>query len=147
MSYTIGQVAKKLGISSHTLRYYDQEGLLPEVRRTSGGIRQFEDSDLCFLYVILCLKETGMSIAEIRTFIQWARVGDSSLQKRYNLFVERKKAVDQEIERLKTYRTCIEYKCAYYKKAMEAGTEAIYAKNDEDNPELVLSRLKGEKRS
>ena len=46
MGYSIGQVAKKTGLSVHTLRYYEKEGLLPFVRKNSSGLRVFSDSDL-----------------------------------------------------------------------------------------------------
>lgn len=137
MNYTIGEVAKKLGLSTYTLRYYDKEGLLPFIKRTEGGIRIFSEQDLDFLLVINCLKNTGMSIADIRKYIQWADEGDSSLQKRYDLFREQKKAIEQQIQHLKTYLECIEYKCNYYEKALAAGTEAIYKNNPNMNEQKM----------
>lgn len=56
MIYTIGEVAKKLGIAASTLRYYDKEGLIPFVERFSGGIRMFKDEDISGLKTIECLK-------------------------------------------------------------------------------------------
>lgn len=56
MLYTVGEMAKLLGISSSTLRYYDREGLLPFVERSRGGIRMFTDADYSTLMVIGCLK-------------------------------------------------------------------------------------------
>ena len=52
MVYKIGQVAKKLGISAHTLRFYDKEGLLPNVKKNSAGIRVFNEADLDWLLII-----------------------------------------------------------------------------------------------
>lgn len=65
MLYTVGEMAKKLGIAPSTLRYYDQEGLLPFVERSSGGVREFKDSDYEWLQVIGCLKKTGMPLKDI----------------------------------------------------------------------------------
>lgn len=62
MAYTIGEMAKMLGVPASTLRYYDKEGLLPFVARSSGGIRQFRESDIEWLRVIGCMKKAGMSI-------------------------------------------------------------------------------------
>ena len=62
MSYSIGEVAKMLGLSTYAIRYYDQEGLLPFVKRDEHGVRVFEKSDLHFLYVIFCLKNTGHNV-------------------------------------------------------------------------------------
>lgn len=141
MSYTIGQVAEKLGISTYALRYYEKEGLLPDVKRNPNGIRIFEESDLHFLYVVFCLKNTGMSIEEIRTFIQWAKEGDASLEKRYQLFVERRDAVDRQMEQLKAYRQCIEDKCQYYKEALEAGTEAVHFQKEKKKEKFPLGDI------
>ena len=66
MEYTIGQVSEKTGLPVSTLRYYDKEGLLPFVARSSGGIRQFRESDIEWLRVIGCMKKAGMSIKDIR---------------------------------------------------------------------------------
>lgn len=66
MVYTIGEMAKMLGVPAYTLRYYDKEGLLPFVARSSGGIRQFRESDIEWLRVIGCMKKAGMSIKDIR---------------------------------------------------------------------------------
>ena len=46
MNYTIGEMAKKIGVAPSALRYYDKEGLLPFVERSEGGIRMFKDSDI-----------------------------------------------------------------------------------------------------
>lgn len=141
MTYTIGQVAKKMDITAFTLRYYDKEGLLPFVKRTETGVRIFDEADLEFLHVIHCLKNTGMSINDIRTFIDWANEGDASLQKRYDLFQERKREVDKQIAKLETYRECIEYKCKYYEEALKAGTEAVYRNTENQTAELPLSKI------
>ena len=59
-------MAKMLGVPASTLRYYDKEGLLPFVARSSDGIRQFRESDIEWLRVIGCMKKAGMSIKDIR---------------------------------------------------------------------------------
>ena len=71
MTYTIGETAELLGVPASTMRYYDKEGLLPELSRGAGGRRAFEDKDLEALKVIDCLKQSGLHISEIRQFMQW----------------------------------------------------------------------------
>ena len=66
MAYTVGEMAKILHVAPSTLRYYDKEGLLPFVERSSGGIRLFKDSDFEWLSMIECMKQTGMPIKEIK---------------------------------------------------------------------------------
>ena len=64
MRYSIGQVAQKMGLTAHTLRYYDKEGLLPFVKKNSSGLRMFSDEDIDWLVVIECLKGTGMQLKD-----------------------------------------------------------------------------------
>ena len=67
-----------------------------------------------------------MPIKEIKHFIDWCSLGDSTLQERYDMFLERKAIVEAQIKELEQAMTLIEHKCHYYKTALEAGTEAIH---------------------
>ncbi|MFC7677345.1 MerR family transcriptional regulator [Paenibacillus sp. GCM10028914] len=125
-TYSISEVAKELNLTPYTLRYYDKEGLMPFVERNSSGTRLFKESDIGALKIIECLKSTGMPIKEIKNFIDWCSDGDSTLQQRYNMFMERKAVVEAQIEELKKSMEVIEHKCLYYKTALEAGTEDIH---------------------
>ena len=64
MIYTVDEMAQKLGVPASTLRYYDKEGLLPFVERSSGGIRMFRENDFEWLQVIRCMKKAGMPIPQ-----------------------------------------------------------------------------------
>jgi DNA-binding transcriptional MerR regulator len=125
-TYTISEVANELNLTVYTLRYYDKEGLMPFVERTPNGTRRFKESDISTLKVIECLKATGMPIKEIKNFFDWCSEGDSTLQQRYNMFMDRKAIVEAQIEELKKTMEVIEHKCSYYKTALEAGTEDIH---------------------
>ncbi|MDP4156582.1 MAG: MerR family DNA-binding protein, partial [Bacillota bacterium] len=85
--------------------------------------------DISALKVVECLKSTGMPIKEIKTFIDWCSEGDSTLQERYDMFLERKASVEAQMSELKKTMEVIEYKCLYYKTALDAGTEEIHKKN------------------
>lgn len=97
-TYSISEVAKELNLTVYTLRYYDREGLMPFVERTASGTRLFKESDIKTIYIIECLKSTGMPIKEIKNFIDWCSEGDSALQQRYDLFIERKARVGAQME-------------------------------------------------
>ncbi len=129
MSYTIKEAAKIIGVAPSTLRYYDSMGLLPFVGRKESGYRLFSDNDIKMLKVIECLKKTGMSINEIKQFSKWVEEGDDTLQERYQMFLERKKAVEEEIRELKNTLGFINHKVWYYQTAIEAGTESIHFDN------------------
>ncbi|MDP9675797.1 MerR family transcriptional regulator [Paenibacillus polymyxa] len=129
-TYSISEVAKELNLTAYALRYYDKEGLMPFVERTSSGTRLFKESDIDALKIIECLKSTGMPIKEIKNFIDWCSGGDSTLQQRYDMFIERKAIVEAQMEELKKTMEVIEHKCLYYKTALDAGTENIHKNNN-----------------
>ena len=85
MTYTVGEMAAMLDVPASTLRYYDKEGLLPFVARSSGGIRQFRDSDLEWLRIIGCMKKAGMSLKDIRQYIQLAMQGNDTIDAPKNM--------------------------------------------------------------
>lgn len=124
MEYTIGQVAKLTGLSISTIRYYDKEGLLNGINRKSG-IRSFNDKDLNTIRVIECLKNSGMLIKEIRDFMKLCEEGDSSLNERYNFFLDQEKKVQDQIKSLNQTLKLIKFKQWYYLKAISDNTESI----------------------
>ena len=85
MNYTIGELSKIMNVSIHTLRYYDNEGLLPFVQRKPNGQRIFTHRDLIFLNTIECLKSTGMPLKEIKQYIEWCIEGMPTVPQRYEL--------------------------------------------------------------
>lgn len=122
MTYSIGEVSEMLNISISTLRYYDKEGLLPLVNRTLGNIRIFDETDIECLKMIECLKTTGMQLKEIKLYFEWCEEGDSTIEKRYKLFMDQKEKTEQQIELLQNALDRINYKCGYYRIAKEKGT-------------------------
>lgn len=69
----------RLDVPASTLRFYDKEGLLPFVERSPGGIRIFQDTDLEWRRIIGCMKKAGMSIRDIRQYIEQAQQGDDTI--------------------------------------------------------------------
>lgn len=132
MPYTIKQAAALTNLTPVTLRYYDKQGLLPLMERRESGYRMFSDGDIAMLRVIECLKKSGMSIKDIRQFSQWVLMGDDSLQERYEMFLERKKAVEAQMADLQKTLDFINHKCWYYETAIEAGTEKIHFKEQSE---------------
>lgn len=120
--YTIGEVVEQTGLSAHTLRYYEKEGLLPFVTKNNSGHRVYAKSDLQWLSMIECLKDSGLQIKEIRQYIEWFRQGDSTLQQRLELFQNRHKALEAEMARLQTVMNKITFKEALYTEALKLGS-------------------------
>lgn len=138
MFYTVGEIAKKLNIPPSTLRYYDKEGLLPFVERSSGGIRMFSDKDFESLSVIECLKKAGMSIKDIRLFMEWCAQGDATISDRLSLFRRQREQVLSQIRQLEETLEILDYKEWYYETALQAGTCAIHENTD---PQKIPKRF------
>ena len=120
--YTIGQVSEMFDLPVSTLRYYDKEGLFPNIERKSG-IRRFSDSEIDALYVIECLKKSGMEIKDIKQFMQWCKEGPSTYANRKELFEARKRVLEEKMHELEKNMAMAKFKCWYYEKAMEDGCE------------------------
>ena len=125
MVYTVGEMAKLLGVTASTLRYSDKEGLLPFVERSSGGIRMFQESDIEWLQVIGCMKKAGMSIKDIRRYIEMALQGDDTIALRLAMFQRQRQVLQQQLQELRHTMEMVDYKCWYYETAQKAGTVAV----------------------
>ena len=118
--YSIQDVSKKTGLSAHTLRYYEKEGLISGVERTQGGFRQYTDEDLERLGLICCLKNTGMSIQEIAQFVQLTRQGDHTLKERVELLQEHRERVLARMEEMQKYLEKVTWKLNFFTEKLNA---------------------------
>ena len=135
--YTIGQVEEMFGLPISTLRYYDKEGLFPGMRRESG-IRKFGEREIEALRIIECLKQSGLEIKDIKQFMAWCAEGNETYSLRRDLFLKRKNAVEEEIERMNRVLDLINYKCWYYEEALKDGNEErLRHITPEDMPEEI----------
>jgi len=135
MSYTIGDIAKMMNVSIHTIRYWDKEGLFPLVKRVNG-IRVFEDKDFSWLRMLNCLKNINMPIKKIKEYVDLALQGDITLKERYQLILEQEDSIEDQIKQLKYYKKQIDFKKKYYEEAIKAGTEEVV--KDWPNPHATL---------
>ena len=111
---TVGEISKLLNIPASTLRYYDKEGLLPFVERSSSGIRKFQDNDIEWLKMIECLKKSGMSIKDIKTYLELTLQGDDTIHERLELFKKQRRILQEQMASLQRTLDMLDYKCWYY---------------------------------
>lgn len=123
MEYSISEVAEKMKVTISTLRYYDNIGLLQNLKKNKAGNRVFSEKDIETIRVVQYLKKSGMQLIEIKEFMNWCKEGDSTLDKRLNLFRKQKENVLSEIARLQETLNLIKYKEWYYTQAVKDGTE------------------------
>ena len=117
--YTVKEVAKLLGVSVHTVRYYDDRGLIPGTKRNSANQRLFDDMEVEWLFVGLTLKNTGLSLKDVKHYIELYGQGDSTLPERYEIMREQKEKTLQEIEELKLRLAVLDRKIDHYGKLLE----------------------------
>ena len=120
--YTIGQISEMFQLPISTLRYYDKEGLFPDLERSSG-IRRFSEKEIEALRVIECLKKSGLEIKDIKLFMEWCSEGSATYQRRKELFECRKEIVQKEIAKLEKVLDMLQFKCWYYDQAVNDGNE------------------------
>ncbi|WP_434434047.1 MerR family transcriptional regulator [Lactiplantibacillus paraplantarum] len=144
MYLTIHDVAKRTGLTTYTLRYYAKEGLFDFVTRSSNkiGTRLFKESDLEFIYLIKCLKNAGLTIKEIKTFVDWTMAGDATISKRRAMFQERRTALQKQLAELQATLDVVDYKCWYYQVAEDAGTCAVHDTLADDQLPEKMRRVK-----
>jgi DNA-binding transcriptional MerR regulator len=114
---TIGEVAGTIGVSTHTLRYYEQAGLIRTVGRTQAGHRLYSPADLDWLQFVMRLKATGMPIAGMQAFAALRAEGQPTMGERRDMLVAHRDEVLSRIAELQSNLGAIIDKIAYYEAA------------------------------
>lgn len=140
MEYTISEIAKLMGVSTYTLRYYDKEGLFPNVKRVNG-IRIFEDKDFEWLRVLNCLRNINMPIKKMKEYVELCQQGDASLKDRLKMIEEQEESINAQIKTLEYYKQEIYFKKKYYEEAIKAGSESAVRSWSCKDATLELDKL------
>lgn len=123
MNYSIQDISKKTGLTISTLRYYDKEGLFPNLERKESNYRVFTELELETLKIIACFKKAGLSISEIRKYMELIKKGDVTLKERLDIMVHQKEALEKQKKEIEESIACVEWKISYYEQALQDGTE------------------------
>ncbi|MBB3260300.1 DNA-binding transcriptional MerR regulator [Paraburkholderia bannensis] len=124
---TIGQVAAATGVTTHTLRYYEQAGLLRAIGRTQAGHRLYSPADRDWLQFVMRLKATGMPIASIQAFSELRAQGEATYDARREMLAAHRNEVLARIDDLQANLAAITDKIAWYETAARDA-----ARHDED---------------
>lgn len=114
MECTIKEAARQVGLTVHTVRYYEKEGLLPTLKRDLYGNRIFERPDIQWLELITCLRQTGMSIADMRQIVELSMEGDHTIPLRKKILKEHKQAMEEKMKEINRAFKKIDEKLAWY---------------------------------
>jgi len=117
--YDIKEVSDQYHLAIPTLHYYEREGLLPEISRNEAGHRIYSDSDIEWLKLICCLRDTGMPITNIKHYVTLCKSNESTIDERYEIFVQQKRTIENQIELLHQNLKVIDRKLDYYLRKKE----------------------------
>ncbi|WP_339258071.1 MerR family transcriptional regulator [Paenibacillus sp. FSL R5-0713] len=105
--FTIGHLAEKSNLSIHTIRFYEKEGLIPFIERSPTGYRLYEDEHIEWLRFISYLRETGMSISKLKSFVELTVEGDGTAAKRITMLKEQRFFIEKQVDTLLQYISMI----------------------------------------
>lgn len=142
MYYTVCEVARRLNLSPHTIRFYGKEGLLDFVERDQNGNRVFKESDFEKLFIIVSLKRSGMTIKQIKAFTVLCDEGDSTIAKRLDIIRDQREVVEAQITELQDALDVLKYKTWLYEVALEAGTTAVHDHMPMEEMPLHIRKIK-----
>src|SRR3954464_377747 len=113
LTYSIGGFSKIVGVSEHTLRYYEKEGLI-KVNRDENNVRVYSDKDKLWVETLLHLKKSGMSLKDMKQFIMWGYMGDETMEERLALLKNHRKKVAEEFEKIRQSLEFLDTKINFY---------------------------------
>ncbi len=121
--YTIKEVAEKMGVSEHTLRFWAKSGFFPFVKRNENNIRMFSEDDLNWVKIVKCLRSVGTENKAIKKYIDLCIVGDSTISERYKIIQATKQKALQQMEELKKQLDLLDFKEKFYQNLIENNLE------------------------
>ncbi|MBX7264650.1 MerR family transcriptional regulator [Micromonospora sp. Llam7] len=116
-TFTVGEAAHRVGLSTYTLRWYEQEGLVAPVGRDSAGRRRYTRQDVDWLLLLTRLRRTGMPVRDMRRYVELARQGDGTLGARGALFEEHRVRVLRRMDELTEDLKVLDVKIDHYRRA------------------------------
>jgi DNA-binding transcriptional MerR regulator len=117
---TISEVAERTGLTRHTLRYYERDGLMLGVGRAGSGHRRYSERDLGWIELITKLRATGMPIREVRRYAELVRAGDGNEDDRLALLRAHRERVLAQLDTMTAHLDAIDMKISYYARAIDA---------------------------
>ena len=118
---TIKEVSEKFGISQDTLRYYERVGMIPHVTRTAGGIRNYQESDLGWVEMELCMRSAGLPIEAMIEYVRLFQEGDETIPARLQLLLDQREALIEQKAQIDSTLKRLNYKISRYERAVETG--------------------------
>ena len=118
---TIKEVCEKFDITADTLRYYERVGVIPEVSRTKGGIRNYTEEDIAWVENAICMRNAGVPVEMLIEYVKLFQEGDSTFNARRDLLAEARSDIQKQLDRITETARLLDYKISRYDKAIKTG--------------------------
>lgn len=118
---TIKEVSEKFNISQDTLRYYERVGMIPPVTRTSGGIRDYQESDLGWVELAICMRSAGLPVEALIEYVKLTQEGDKTIEARLQLLSEQRESLIEQQKKINETLKRLDYKIGRYEEAVKTG--------------------------
>lgn len=118
---TIKEVSQKYNISQDTLRYYERTGMIPKVTRTASGIRNYQESDLNWVELVICMRSAGLPVEALIEYVELYQQGDQTFGARLELLQEQRRNLEEQQKQLQAAMNKLDYKISRYEVAVKTG--------------------------
>ena len=118
---TIKEVSQKYNISQDTLRYYERIGMIPKVTRTASGIRNYQESDLNWVELVICMRSAGLPVEALIEYVELYQQGDQTFGARLELLQEQSRNLEEQQKHLQAAMNKLDYKISRYEVAVKTG--------------------------
>mgnify|MGYP000760518754 CR=1 FL=1 len=118
---TIKEVSEKYDITQDTLRYYERVGMIPPVTRTAGGIRDYQEEDLGWVELAICMRSAGLPVEAMIEYVKLFREGDTTIPARLQLLVDQREVLREQMKQIESTLERLDYKISRYEVAVKTG--------------------------
>lgn len=118
---TIKEVSEKYGITQDTLRYYERVGMIPQVTRTPGGIRDYQPEDLGWVELAICMRSAGLAVESMIEYVRLYQQGDETIPARCQLLEEQRRILTEQQKQIESTIARLDYKIGRYREAVKTG--------------------------
>lgn len=121
--YSMKQTCEKVGMSYETLKFYCNQGLIPNVKRDKNNYRVFDDNNIAWITSLSCLKNCGMSISEMKQYLELCLKGESTIPERQEILNIKKQALISKQKEIQESINYINWKQGFYNDVLSGKTK------------------------
>lgn len=134
--YSMKETCDKTGLTYDTLKFYCNEGLIPNVKRNKSNYRVFDDNDINWIKSLSCLKNCGMSIVEMKEYLELCLKGEASIPERQDILETKLRELEHKKQELQDAIDFVHWKQNFYKDVLSGKRKyfsyLIPTKNNKD---------------